>query len=484
MSITGALNNALSGLAAASRAAEIVASNTANATTPGYAKRGLALSAADLGGRGAGVRIDGVTRQVNDSLLGDLRLATASGGNARLLTGFHSDLEARIGAPGEAGSLSARLAGFESALIGAASQPDATLRLTQVLSAAQDVVQQVNGISAHLETVRTQADRQIATQVGVMNTTLAQIADLNRQIVAQRSLGQDGAALMDQRQVLVDKLAEIVPLRTVARDNDQIALFTTGGASLLEGHPAEIGFAPVGLATADMTLASGALSGLTLNGMPIDSKEGGVLGGGQLGALFTIRDDLAPDAQAQIDAFARDLIARFSDPAIDPSLSPGDAGLFTDRGAPFDPLEEVGLAGRLAINAAADPGQGGAVWRLRDGLNAAAAGDVGDPTLLVSLRAALTDSEPPASGAFAGLAKTPSGLAADILSMVSGARQGAAARESYANARQDALTGAFLAEGVDTDQELQKLLQIEQAYAANARVITTIDEMIQQLLRL
>lgn len=68
--------------------------------------------------------------------------------------------------------------------------------------------------------------------------------------------------------------------------------------------------------------------------------------------------------------------------------------------------------------------------------------------------------------------------------MVSGARQGAAARESYANARQDALTGAFLAEGVDTDQELQKLLQIEQAYAANARVITTIDEMIQQLLRL
>ncbi|MCB1400369.1 MAG: flagellar hook-associated protein FlgK, partial [Rhodobacteraceae bacterium] len=98
MSITGALNNALSGLAAASRAAEIVASNTANATTPGYAKRGLALSVADLGGRGAGVRIDGVTRQVNDSLLGDLRLATASGGNARLLTGFHSDLEARIGA--------------------------------------------------------------------------------------------------------------------------------------------------------------------------------------------------------------------------------------------------------------------------------------------------------------------------------------------------------------------------------------------------
>ena len=41
-----------------------------------------------------------------------------------------------------------------------------------------------------------------------------------------------------------------------------------------------------------------------------------------------------------------------------------------------------------------------------------------------------------------------------------------------------------LAGGVDTDQELQKLLLIEQAYAANARVIQTADELIQLLIRL
>ena len=37
---------------------------------------------------------------------------------------------------------------------------------------------------------------------------------------------------------------------------------------------------------------------------------------------------------------------------------------------------------------------------------------------------------------------------------------------------------------VDTDQELQRLLIVEQAYAANARVIETIDRLIQNLLEI
>ncbi|MEZ5917889.1 MAG: flagellar basal body rod C-terminal domain-containing protein [Parvularculaceae bacterium] len=38
--------------------------------------------------------------------------------------------------------------------------------------------------------------------------------------------------------------------------------------------------------------------------------------------------------------------------------------------------------------------------------------------------------------------------------------------------------------GVDTDRELQNLLLIEQAYAANARVIEVASQMIQRLLEL
>ena len=52
-------------------------------------------------------------------------------------------------------------------------------------------------------------------------------------------------------------------------------------------------------------------------------------------------------------------------------------------------------------------------------------------------------------------------------------------------ARRDVLANSELAvSGVDTDSELQDLLLIEQAYAANARVIQTVSEMIDRLLQL
>ena len=53
MSISGSLSSALSGLTAASRAAEVVSNNVANAQTEGYGKREIELSSRILGGAGA-----------------------------------------------------------------------------------------------------------------------------------------------------------------------------------------------------------------------------------------------------------------------------------------------------------------------------------------------------------------------------------------------------------------------------------------------
>lgn len=57
MSMASALNNAVSGLTASSRMAEVVSSNIANAMTEGYARRELSLSSDTLGGTGGGVQI-------------------------------------------------------------------------------------------------------------------------------------------------------------------------------------------------------------------------------------------------------------------------------------------------------------------------------------------------------------------------------------------------------------------------------------------
>jgi len=320
MGISQTLSNALSGLTAASRMAEVVASNTANALTDGYARREISLGAQVVGQQGAGVRVLSVDRIVNETLRSDLRLSDAAAQNASLRGDFLSTFEARIGTPEDTNSLSSKFAELEASLVEAGSRPESEARLSTVLNAAREVTGHLNSLSAELQDSRMDADRKIATQVDALNGALAQVDELNATILAGKAAGHDTNALKDQRQTLVDRISSIVPTHQVPRENDQIALFTTGGAVLLEGNPVEIGFTARGIVTPDMTHDGGGLSGLTLNGNDVSSDDDGFFGGGTLGALFAIRDTLAPNLQVQIDALSRNLIERVSDPAVDPTL--------------------------------------------------------------------------------------------------------------------------------------------------------------------
>ncbi|MDP4034455.1 MAG: flagellar hook-associated protein FlgK [Pseudorhodobacter sp.] len=485
MSITAALSNALSGLTASARGAELVSSNVANTMTEGYARRELNLSALSLGGVGQGVVVTGVSRIVDQVLLSDRRIAQAGAGDRDVRAAFLSRLEAALGTPDTADSLGGRIAAFDAALIEAASRPESEVRLSNVLNAAQSLAARIGAASADIQTARNTADNRIALEVGQINDALARVAELNATIRAHSGAGQDGSALMDQRQQLVDQIATIVPLREVQRDHGQIALYTIGGAQLLDGRAAVFGFTPVGMITPDMTLAASSLSGLTLNGQPTATAgAASLIAGGSLAAQFAVRDDLAPAAQARLDAVARDLVARFADPGLDVSLAAGDPGLFTDAGGAFAAVNEVGLSQRLAVNALADPAQGGALWRLRDGLGAAAPGLPGNSSLLNALQSALVTARSPASGGFTTGARSFAALSADMLSGVASARLGAEAEASFASARAGALRQQEMQNGVDTDQEMQKLLLIERAYSANARVVQTVDDMIKTLLGL
>jgi flagellar hook-associated protein 1 FlgK len=80
--------------------------------------------------------------------------------------------------------------------------------------------------------------------------------------------------------------------------------------------------------------------------------------------------------------------------------------------------------------------------------------------------------------------RSASGLAADLLSRVSAERQRADVALTQSEAKQQALQALELQDGVDTDHEMQELLLIEQAYAANAKVVKAVDDMIKQLLGL
>ncbi|GGX38255.1 flagellar hook-associated protein [Tateyamaria omphalii] len=432
-----------------------------------------------------GVRINGITRHVDQQIVNDRRLAGAETGYRSETSAALTRIEDLVGTPDDPASLAARISDFEQSLITASSRPDAAERLTTAAFAAKDLAQSINSVAKGIQDARTQADHSINTQVKRLNDALKGVETLNARIVASNGNDVDLPAFLDQRQQLIDEISEMVPLRTIPRDRGAVSLYSTGGAILLEGKAVEVGFEPANLVTPYESIEDGTLSGLTLNGVSVNtSSEHGRLHGGTLGAQFEIRDEIAPRAQLHVDAVARDLIERFEDSTVDPTLGINDAGLFTDANNPLDPAADLGLASRLSLNALVDPDQGNETWRIRDGLGATTPGEVGNASLLNALAGALETARPQASGLFGS---GPLGLQDVVVSMSSqiGAERLRADRQmSFAAAQFSDLQQVELAAGVDTDVEIQNLMILEQAYAANARVISTVDEMFDTILRI
>jgi flagellar hook-associated protein 1 FlgK len=113
-----------------------------------------------------------------------------------------------------------------------------------------------------------------------------------------------------------------------------------------------------------------------------------------------------------------------------------------------------------------------------------APGPAGDAALLTSLASATSAVRAPVSIALPATGASLAGLAAELQSLTSRDGLTAETELGFATARQETLAALEKRGGVDTDQEMQKLLLIEQIYAANARVITTIDSLINRLLEI
>lgn len=481
MSISSALSNAVSGMTAASRMAEIVSSNVSNSLTDGYGRRSLNVSAAVIGGRGAGVEIGSVTRFVDRGILSDRRLADANLGGFGSLVTTMTSVQRIVGEAGSQDSISARIVGVEAALIDAAADPSSGVRLTSLVDRLNGLTTGLNTASDEVQGLRADADASIAEQVERLNTALSQVQQLNADISYARNTGNDPSGIMDVRQQVIDEIATIVPIREFDRDNGQVALMTPQGESLLDGTAKQFEFTRNPVITADMTMAGGGLSGLSVGGVPIAADGIGKMAGGTLGAAFQSRDVELVAAQDGLDLIAADLVTRFQNPSVDPTLATGDAGLLTDAGVAYDSMNLQGLAGRISLNAAVDPAQGGTITKLRDGLNATSNGPSGNATLLLALSSAMSA---PLSLAGDPTQQSAAGRAATFEADTGSRRLGFESELSFANARWTGLKEAEAAGGVDTDYEMQMLLRIEQAYSANARVIQTVDSMMQRLMEI
>ena len=480
MSISGALSNALTGMSAASRRAELTSNNIANASTEGYASQSIGSSSVVVGGRGAGVQLGAVERAGDPRLTASRREADAQAGASAAQASGSRDLADALGGPP---SLFDRLSAFENTLRGISENPESTALQERAVTAAGSVVSGFGDVSDGIAAVRTQADTDIGRAVDTVNSALAQIKELNVEIQNARATDRNVASFEQARDDQLDIVSEYLPIRLMPRDNGAVAVLTDTGVTLLDGNVREISFTPTAIVTAGMDRRAGVgpLSGLSVDGIELAPREGiQALSSGSIAGLFETRDGYTVDALGEVDALAADVVRRFESAGV--SAADG-RGLFTDNGGALAAAPAAGLAGRLSVNEQIDPAQGGEVWRLRDGLDAAAPGAAANSTYATALLDAMTAER--SAGVALPVPGSAASLAASLGSLFETRAIGFEDRAATANGRQASLLSSETAiSGVDIDRELQNLLLIEQAYAANARVIEVSDRLIQRLLEI
>jgi flagellar hook-associated protein 1 FlgK len=340
------------------------------------------------------------------------------------------------------------------------------------------ITAELNRLTDSIQTDRERADASIAANVDELNASLALIDKLSDDITTIRISGADISALLDQRQLAIDAVSKIIPVQEVSRDNNQIALVSAGGGTLYDSQPAIFSFEKTSTITGELSVING-LGHLKFNGTSVNFLENNPFDGGILEGHFDVRDEFAVQAQTELDEIAASLIDRFQGDDVDPTqtddvLGIPALGIFTDGGQAFSSGNEAGVAGRISINELVDVSQDGKSQLFRDGLYDEGGSELGDPTQIQNWLGAL--STPLSDSALAE--------ATDVFSKIGSRRLISERNFSFENARYETLKQAELSDGVDTDQEMQNLLLIEQAYSANAKVIQTVDEMMQTLLRL
>jgi flagellar hook-associated protein 1 FlgK len=234
-----ALETAFRGLMAQQRAVDTANHNIANANTPGFARQRVSLvpsmpytvpafNRSGLAGQvGTGVLVASITR-VRESVF-DLqyRVQSQALGEASTLVDAYAQIEAVFNEPTEAG-LGTLLDRFWRAWQAVGNQPEDLAARAALVQDATTLATNLNRMRRQLTELQTDTVTKLTLQVSEVNSIAERLASLNQQIVAALATGQTPNDLMDQRDLLLDKLARFTGATIRPLPNGAVNIYLGG----------------------------------------------------------------------------------------------------------------------------------------------------------------------------------------------------------------------------------------------------------------
>jgi flagellar hook-associated protein 1 FlgK len=467
MSLISSLNTSRSGLQSVQKWSEVTARNIANSTTVGYVRKDVQLTTSN-----GAVRVSSISREVNVSIDDLHRNEISKMSKQQAIAEGIEAYTAFLGQPNDEMSPAHKIGQFENAMLSLSNAPGTAAFQDVAVAAAQDLTYSINDISKNLENVSAEVVQEIRYSVADVNTSLNRVSELNARMMRINDPELRGE-IMDEIDREIDSISEIMNIRTSQGSDGRYKIYTSGGTTLVEEDQ---------VYNLSYDRATGTLNVGNIDITPTNPNTRGFTEG-RLAGLYDLKENTLPLFGKQLDELARTLIETFN--AADSSLAPGEAGMFTDGGLPFDPANLNGLASRIKVNSAAVRAEGGSSTAIIKGFGSSAgARPIGDPTQ-VNAYLQIFSTQQSYDGMATRLPETATigSFANNLVAYQQTQRANAIQDYSIAETSARTIQSARSSyEGVNLDDELQKLILIEQSFAANSKTISTISNMMDTLL--
>ncbi len=308
--MTDLLKIGLSALLTQQRALATTSNNIANANTPGYSRRRVEFGERPterLGSSFFGTGVNATTiRRITDDIIASQTLSAASSfTRADVFAGLAASIDNLLAA--DQTGLHRTLQNFVNAGQDLANDPASIPARQVVLSEARNLASRFKTFDSRLDEVGNEVSTRLRAVVTEINGLGAGIADINQRLLSSGVPpgGQLPPDLLDQRDRLLGRLAELVKTDTVSQSNGTLSVFIGSGQVLVLG-------------TTSSTLAAVAgefnpgQSDIVLSGVGGNINITQFLSGGEVGGLLDFRREMFDPAKANVGRLAVGLVESFN----------------------------------------------------------------------------------------------------------------------------------------------------------------------------
>lgn len=434
-------------------ALEVTSHNLANSGTIGYSRQRAEISATDPytypsatrsgtpGQVGTGVGVGSISRMRDGLIDQQIQKQSSLLGEAESRMDMLGQMEIIMTEPSDSG-IRAASDEFWAKLQELSTHPEEEATRSAVREQAKILTDQITHNYTQLKNLRSNANEQIKSLVAQVNTYADQIAQLNLQIGQVTTYGDSPNDLLDQRDLVVEKLSKLVNISTSTDSMNRVNVTINGRPLVMDVKTTHIRTINDDTGMAQLQWED------TFSDVQLNS--------GSLKGLLDIRDKDLPDMMQSLDDFASGLITSMN------ALHRQGYGLDQSTGVDFfsgTGAEDISIS--TAIKNDLDK-----IAASKTG--AAGNGDMARDMADLKLARIYSGQSATLGDFFAGLITK--------LGIDSGAAQKTTDNQNLLinnlNTKRDSISG------VSVDEEMTDMIKFQHGYTAAAKIITTMDELL------